>query len=88
MKWIHILPQQLQNLNNKKKAHKICQVKLYQIHKRQKIYYNQTNKMKNNVKRIGLIRIKFMGTVLNRLSQRKITLLMIKKIRKCFKIYS
>ena len=45
-------------------------------------------KMKNNVKRIGLIRIKFMGTVLNRLSQRKITLLMIKKIRKCFKIYS
>jgi hypothetical protein len=88
MKWIHILLQQHFNLNNKNKTHKIYQAKQYQIHKKQMIYYNQISKMKSNVKRIDLIQIKYTAMAFNRLSRRKINLLMIKKIRKCFKIYS
>jgi len=88
MKWIHILPQQLFNLNNKNKTHKTYLVRQYQIHRKRTIYYNQISKMKNNLKRIDLILIKYMAMEFNRLSQRKINLLTIKKTRKQFKIYS
>jgi len=74
MKWIHILPQQHFNLNNKNKAHKIYRAKLYQIHKKQMTYCNQISKMKSNVKRIDLIPIKYTAMAFNRLSQRKINL--------------
>ena len=80
--------QKKENQNNKNQTPRYLQVRQYQVRKKRKSFCNRIKTMISHVRRNTLIRTLSMATESDRLSRRKINLLMIKKTRKCFKIYS